>query len=145
MGKFYNNPGVTQTEYMGVSIAAPLDNRVVVKYRSDLLNENTWIYNGAKRTYSGMIVGVVSDGSNNGAYMLVKSAKFDKQSWDSSLSNYDQEGWMKISGGSSITPAPAQIYMDQSMENEDTYPGSFGGSGTQNDPYWIESVNGGNF
>lgn len=152
MGKYYYDPpdvqyDVEQSAMMRMTSSLPLDDRFVIDSQSDLLEESTWLHNGVRCTYSGMIVGVVNDSNpdNNGAYMLVKSNKYNKQSWDTTASNYNALGWMKISGGSSPIPTPNEIYMDQSITNEEQFPGSFGGSGTQNDPYWVSTINGGNF
>lgn len=140
----------------------PLDDRIVVQVQSDLFNPNIWTNsvsdfpvdengdpvfasNAKRMVYTGMVVSVVNDGENNGLYLLKRKSYYKKQSWDTTASNYNALGWMKIPGGSSSTPTPSQIYMDQSVTNEEQFPGSFGGTGTQNDPYWVSTINGGNF
>ena len=59
--------------------------------------------------------------------------------------DYDIEGWKQISGSSSPSPIQSDIYLDQSINNEESFPGSFGGEGTQNNPYYVATINGGEF
>ena len=53
------------------TIAAPLDAREVVQYKSDLLSRKTWLKNGSLYLYDGMRVSVTEDtNENNGVYVL---------------------------------------------------------------------------
>lgn len=50
----------------------PLDSRMLVSKRADLINPTTWVTNSlaTEATYNGMIVSVNSDGEYNGVYYL---------------------------------------------------------------------------
>ena len=50
----------------------PLDSRMLVTKRADLINPNIWIASGTTNSasFNGMIVSVNADGENNGVYHL---------------------------------------------------------------------------
>lgn len=96
----YNNVGArTVTTVYDVDKAAPLDTRVVVKEKNDLIDLNTWgSYNSTLGEdqiyiYKGMLVAVVDDAtpSNNGVYMLIGATT---DTTDVSYNNYQY--WRKI-------------------------------------------------
>lgn len=60
------------TATLDVSKRFPLDSRMLVTKREDLINPKTWITNtlSTEATYNGMIVSVNSDGEYNGVYYL---------------------------------------------------------------------------
>lgn len=64
-------------------IAAPLDARTVVEFKSDLTNSTTWTVSGGVWVYSGLMVAVVADSdSNNGIYYLVDASAYTSEaSW----------------------------------------------------------------
>jgi hypothetical protein len=135
-----------------ISQQKPIDDRFTIDLRSDLFDANTWKIGSSNTiyTYHGMIVSVVgeTDDSKNGIYMLKRRAKYNKQAWDSTDSlTYDADGWrqiydntMDIGGGGGTVQ---QVYLDILNTNEEERPGQFGGTGTQNDPYYIKLINGG--
>lgn len=65
------------------TIAAPLDAREVVQYKSDLLSRKTWLKNGSLYLYDGMRVSVTEDtNENNGVYVLTnKDLYMEASSW----------------------------------------------------------------
>lgn len=96
----YNNVGArTVTTVYDVDKAAPLDTRVVVKEKNDLIDLNTWgSYNSTLGEdqiyiYKGMRVSVVDDAtpSNNGVYMLIGATT---DTTDVSYNSYQY--WRKI-------------------------------------------------
>jgi hypothetical protein len=60
------------TTLLDVNKRFPLDSRMLVAKREDLINPATWITNTltTEATYNGMIVAVNSDGEHNGVYYL---------------------------------------------------------------------------
>lgn len=151
MGRYFSNN--LNFEGRRLEGNSPMDDRLVVEYQSDLFSDTIWSFdpnatkttNGKRMPYDGMIVSVVYDGTNNGIYMLPYAGDADfpnyrNQSWDTTASNYDAEGWMKVNG---VTQSV--VYMDKSDTNETTQPGMFGGAGTANDPYYVATINGGTF
>lgn len=130
MGKIYNSPLLTSG--LAVSAQEPIDDRLVVKFTTDLLLNDTWRLeeNGTVYTYDGMCVSVVRDGSKNGIYMLPNRTKYDRQAWDTSANNYAADGWRRIDGSSTT----ANVNMDENQ---------FNGDGTQQNPYVIAAIDGG--
>ena len=61
------------TAMLDVNKRFPLDSRMLVAKREDLINPATWITNTltTEATYNSMIVSVNSDGEHNGVYYLV--------------------------------------------------------------------------
>lgn len=61
------------TTMLDVSKRFPLDSRMLVSKREDLINPKTWIVNTltTEATYNAMIVSVNSDGEHNGVYYLI--------------------------------------------------------------------------
>jgi hypothetical protein len=61
------------TTSLDVSKRFPLDSRMLVTKREDLINPSIWITNTltTEATYNGMIVSVNSDGEYNGVYYLI--------------------------------------------------------------------------
>lgn len=61
------------TSTLDVSKRFPLDSRMLVTKREDLINPTIWITNTltTEATYNGMIVSVNSDGEYNGVYYLI--------------------------------------------------------------------------
>ena len=133
--KIYGNPQPIGGKH--VTDSSPLDDRAAVQYQEDLFKEATW--EGLQ--YSGMLVAVVGEtGENrhkNGLYFLTRAGHFTEQCWDRKKNNYNSEGlgWWKV----------AFAVMDTSTENEQELPGSFGGNGTPESPFYVASVNGGEF
>ena len=64
-------------------IAAPLDARTVVEFKSDLTNSTTWTVSGGIWVYRGLMVAVVADSdSNNGIYYLADASTYTSEaSW----------------------------------------------------------------
>lgn len=119
------------------NINKPSDDRFVVETQNDLFNSTTWT---GRKLYDGLFTSVVFDENrdNYGIYMLPDASKYSKQSWDKNADNYDPDGWMKIN-----SVAQTNVHMDTSTENEESYPGSFGGNGTEENPYYVSTINGG--
>lgn len=136
MSRFYNNHQEISGRY--VTEQAPLDDRTVVQYQEDLFQARTWEGRGL---YSGMLVAVIrdEDPSKNGLYWLSKASEYGMQMWNKNLPNYggngSGHGWYKL----------AFIVMDTSTNNEQQLPGSFGGDGSLDNPYYVSSINGGTF
>lgn len=61
------------TTMLDVNKRFPLDSRMLVTKREDLINPSTWITNTltTESTYNSMIVSVNSDGEHNGVYYLI--------------------------------------------------------------------------
>ena len=61
------------TSVLDVNKRFPLDSRMLVSKREDLINPATWITNTltTESTYNSMIVSVNSDGEHNGVYYLI--------------------------------------------------------------------------
>lgn len=61
------------TTMLDVNKRFPLDSRMLVAKREDLINPTTWITNTltTESTYNSMIVSVNSDGEHNGVYYLI--------------------------------------------------------------------------
>lgn len=61
------------TSVLDVNKRFPLDSRMLVAKREDLINPATWITNTltTESTYNSMIVSVNSDGEHNGVYYLI--------------------------------------------------------------------------
>lgn len=61
------------TSVLDVNKRFPLDSRMLVSKREDLINPATWITNtlATESTYNSMIVSVNSDGDHNGVYYLI--------------------------------------------------------------------------
>ena len=64
--------GALFTGMLDVNKRFPLDSRMLVAKREDLINPATWVTNTltTESTYNSMIVSVSSDGANNGVYYL---------------------------------------------------------------------------
>ena len=80
-----------------VKRGAPLDARMLVKTRADLIDEASWSVSGI---YDGMIVAVAKDPveDNNGIYFLTKAAEIKNLS-----------AWLKIGGMSDLTSLKARL------------------------------------
>lgn len=80
-----------------VKRGAPLDARMLVKTRADLIDSSSWSVTGI---YDGMIVAVAKDPveDNNGIYFLTKAAKINQL-----------DAWLKIGGMSDLTSLKARI------------------------------------
>lgn len=132
MGRVFTNPQEIGGKY--VTDDSPLDDRTVVARQIDLFDAATWQNRGV---YSGMLVAVIRDGANNGLYWLSHKAYFNKQLWDSSLPNYGNsgKGWMRV----------AFLVFDTNPSDTTDPPSSFGGEGTTDNPYYINTINGGTY
>lgn len=74
-----------------VKMQEALDPRVVVSAKADLINKETWPYDGDTiYLYEGLIVGVAAEKS---AYMLVDATK---------ITEADYSGWQRIDGGAAV-------------------------------------------
>jgi hypothetical protein len=90
-------------------VKAPLDGRVVVGAKADLINPATWQDAGSNVwLFKGIIVSVTSDPSidNNGLYFLTDETNYTNFSY-----------WIKIGG---ITPAPSILTFDGSIIGNDS-------------------------
>ena len=78
--------GALFTSSLDVNKRFPLDARMLVKYREDLINPDEWIVRTltTDSTYNGMIVAVNSDGANNGVYVLIDRTLITQENY----SNY---------------------------------------------------------
>ena len=65
------------TATLDVNKRFPLDSRMLVTKREDLINPTVWVTNTltTDATYNGMIVAVNSDGEHNGVYYLADRTK----------------------------------------------------------------------
>ena len=80
-------------------IAAPLDARTVVEFKSDLTNSTTWTASGGVWVYPGLMVAVVADASdNNGIYYLVDASAYASE-----------DSWLKIADQRTIDTLNAKI------------------------------------
>ncbi len=153
MGKLFTG-NVTSLSQQ-VRYNKPIDDRFVVITQEDLFDTDTWKSGSSEEPYvhDGMRVSVVGGvnlqtnlpmetEANIGLYMLVDREYYDKQSWDSTAANYHARGWKRIDG-SSQGGGGGTVYMDMRDDNENTYPGQFGGAGTQANPYYVKMINGG--
>ena len=63
----------------------PLDSRMLVTKRADLINPSVWKTNGSTSGefghYNGMIVSVNSDGNNNGVYYLTNRSAITSENY----------------------------------------------------------------
>lgn len=85
-----------------VKMQEALDPRVVVSAKADLINKETWPYDGDTiYLYEGLIVGVAAEKS---AYMLVDAAK---------ITETDYSGWQRIDGG-----AAKQVEVIDGLESD---------------------------
>lgn len=96
----------------------PLDPRVVVENKIDLIRKETWPYDEETLyIYKGMIVGVASEGE---AYMLIDVAKALES---------DYSGWIRIGsaggGGGSIDTELLEGYMPMMREFSDDFNNDF--------------------
>ena len=87
-----------------VKMQEALDPRVVVSAKADLINKETWPYDGDTiYLYNGLIVGVAEE---RAAYMLVDITK---------VTESDYSGWVRIDAG-----AAAQVEIVDSLESDAT-------------------------
>jgi len=122
MGKVYTND--VQGAPVVITQTKPSDDRLSVTQVSDLYD--------LQYCYHGMIVSVVggaNDENNpaNGVYQLIRANYKTTQSWDSSANNYDVRGWRRIDNSS--------VHMNAEQ---------FNGNGTQQNPYAVTTIDGGN-
>ena len=71
------------TSLLDVNKRFPLDSRMLVSTREDLINTTTWITStlSTEATYNGMIVSVNSDGEHNGVYYLVDRTAITEENY----------------------------------------------------------------
>lgn len=119
----YKYPANTSNQAPNLPLRAengrPVDERIVILTREDLVNKNTWgvMYptgDYSNMTYDGIIVSVVDDPifDNNGVYYLRKKWKYltfaDTFPSDPAGTQYDQDGWKKLGtdggGGQTVYP-----------------------------------------
>ena len=64
--------GALFTTSLDVNKRFPLDSRMLVQYRADLINPEVWVTKTltTESMFNGMIVAVNRDGDNNGVYVL---------------------------------------------------------------------------
>lgn len=85
-----------------VKMQEALDPRVVVSAKADLINKETWPYDGDTiYLYNGLIVGVAEEKS---AYMLVDITK---------VTESDYSGWVRIDAGAAV-----QVEVVDNLESE---------------------------
>lgn len=85
-----------------VKMQEALDPRVVVSAKADLINKETWPYDGDTiYLYEGLIVGVAAEKS---VYMLVDATK---------ITEADYSGWQRIDGG-----AASQVEVVDNLESD---------------------------
>ena len=85
-----------------VKMQEALDPRVVVSAKADLINKETWPYDGDTiYLYNGLIVGVAEE---HAAYMLIDIAK---------VTESDYSGWIRIDAG-----AAAQVEIVDNLESD---------------------------
>ena len=123
MGRTFPN-AVNQTTSLKPTVPSPLDIRLVVDTIDDLINPNLWEFEGVPR-YEGQIVAVIydSNSNNNGVYYL---RTYDYKD------TIGGQGWLKLSD----EPAEINCYVDNI---------SLSGTGTQDDPFYVALIDGGNF
>lgn len=93
-------------------IAAPLDARTVVEFKSDLTNSTTWTVSGGIWVYPGLMVAVVADSDdNNGIYYLANASAYTSEA-----------SWLKIAD---------QRAIDALNERIDQITGGGGGGAVQ--------------
>ena len=93
MGRIFNATG-TPIPIQKAASNKPLDDRNTVGQLADLFDSATW----DGKSYHGMIVSVVNDGTKNGVYMLQRGTHYMYQSFDPSEQHYDatKHGWIKV-------------------------------------------------
>lgn len=79
------------TNLLDVNKRFPLDTRMLVTKRADLINPTIWITNTLKTeaTYNGMIVAVNSDGEYNGVYRLTDRTAITQENYDRYLGAFE--------------------------------------------------------
>lgn len=93
------------------TIAAPLDAREVVQYKSDLFARKTWLKNNAMFLYNGLRVSVTEDTEqNNGVYVLLNKERYMEES-----------AWQKLATSSEIEELRAEIEEGSSFDPTDIY------------------------
>lgn len=72
------------TTLLDVNKRFPLDSRMLVSKRADLINPTIWITNTltTEATYNGMIVAVNSDGEHNGVYYLTNRTAVTAENYE---------------------------------------------------------------
>lgn len=115
--------GVNQPTNFAPSSEGPLDIRLVVDKRDDLINPYLWEFEGIPR-YEGQVLAVVNDDDPyNGVYFLRRFESKDE---------LGGTGWIKLNDDA----ATIVCYVDNI---------SITGDGTSLDPFKVTLVDGGNF
>lgn len=108
-----------------ISKKQPLDSRMLVTKRADLINPSVWNTNGSTTGeaghYTGMIVSVSSDGEHSGVYYLTDRAKITADNYSTYqaalAAGEDVEiyfsMWQKLANAGSV--------MEKSVVNADTH------------------------
>lgn len=72
------------TSTLDVSKRFPLDSRMLVSKKEDLINPSVWLTNtlATESTYDRMIVSVNGDGNNNGVYVLTNRKAITEENFN---------------------------------------------------------------
>lgn len=107
--------------------AAPIDARMVVSLKSDLILESTWQANdGGVYTYTGMIVSVSSDPAttNNGIYRLIDPDYTIESNWEKAGSGVSASGFLELydTPSSYANMAASGVRVNNSSDGLEFYP-----------------------
>ena len=108
----------------------PLDSRMLVAKKVDLINPSVWKTNGSTTGeyghYNGMIVSVNNDGDNNGVYYLANRLAITSENFsayrDALAAGEDVESyfsmWVKLCDLANIEDIKEElkVYMNQTMD-----------------------------
>jgi hypothetical protein len=84
--------------------SAPIDARMLVGKKADLINPTTWTANdGGNYIYKGIIVSVNDDTTNNGLYILKGDDYTQESSWEKAGGDVDLSPYWKNDGTSTAT------------------------------------------
>jgi hypothetical protein len=111
------------TATLDVNKRFPLDSRMLVTKRVDLINPTVWATNtlGTEATYNGMIVAVNSDGEYNGVYYLIDRTGITADNYSAYKAALEAgedvevyfSMWQKLANAGSV--------MEKSVVNADTH------------------------
>ncbi len=108
----------------------PLDSRMLVTKRADLINPSVWKTNGSTTGefghYNGMIVAVNSDGDNNGVYYLTNRTAITSENYSAYQSALNMGAdiesyfsmWYKLCESTDLEDIKTELkaYMDKTTD-----------------------------
>ncbi len=119
MSRPYNDNTFVQYGFE-INATAPIDERFVLRYRSDLTDSNNW--DEHHPLYNGIFIAVVADSipSNNGIYMLLKQSKYRYFRDPQGGELYHPEGWIQINATNAPVILDQYTIKDGNAESLDT-------------------------